>query len=464
MNLYSELNGSESRVRSPKGIPIRDFKFRQTIDPRCKDRADYYNMKNEYLSDLTRKQQSQVLASSPVKKTANTSNQSINQLYQIYNTPMTARKFDDSAVSIMASACQQRQRSLSFTENYELKSPSCAIDAKLLSMCQSVTSAIKSVPLIPAVPPPPPPAIGKSRKMISYKPKSIRARNLRRLSYNPISMITSSSSSSESEHDPRQLAHSECDIRSKLSARRRRYMQRRSNSNSASSQDKLYGSNASIKSAPQYNYNSDRQQQQFYNNYPYHYTDYADRDDDDDDDDDDRPPNPVIPLPVPAPPSTVPDNIYDFVVPPPPPAKYANDPTPTPPPPAKYANKLYSTAAAEFDVSKLTGKSPATQSCFAQQPPAAAPTILPEPVPQPQPGFQWPEKIHGALVKHNDMLWQRQKQLFGGSATAGGTTAGSGGVGGGGGGISSDTSSTETDSIDFRRELGSALMPPSPAP
>ncbi|KAL1381406.1 hypothetical protein pipiens_000431, partial [Culex pipiens pipiens] len=468
MNLYSELNGSESRVRSPKGIPIRDFKFRQTIDPRCKDRADYYNMKNEYLSDLTRKQQSQVLASSPVKKTANSSNQSINQLYQIYNTPMTARKFDDSTVSIMASACQQRQRSLSFTENYELKSPSCAIDAKLLSMCQSVTSAIKSVPLIPAVPPPPPPAIGKSRKMISYKPKSIRARNLRRLSYNPISMITSSSSSSESEHDPRQLAHSECDIRSKLSARRRRYMQRRSNSNSASSQDKLYGSNASIKSAPQYNYNSDRQQQQFYNNYPYHYTDYADRDDDDDDDDDDRPPNPIIPLPVPAPPSTVPDNIYDFVVPPPPPAKYANDPTPTPPPPAKYANKLYSTAAAEFDVSKLTGKSPTTQSYFAQQPPAAAPTILPEPLPQPakqqpQPGFQWPEKIHGALVKHNDMLWQRQKQLFGGSATAGGTTAGSGGVGGGGG-ISSDTSSTETDSIDFRRELGPALMPPSPAP
>ncbi|XP_055531296.1 activated Cdc42 kinase-like isoform X2 [Wyeomyia smithii] len=439
MNLYSELIGSGGTLRSPKGIPIRDFKFRQGIDPKRQGRSDYYNMKNEYLSDLTRKQQNQVLASSPVKKTANSSNQSINQLYQIYNTPMQGRKYDDSSA-------QNRQRSLSFTENYELKSPT-SIEAQLLNICQSKHAL--HAPLQPKT--------VASRKVITYKPKSIRARNLRRLSYNPISMIDSSSSSSESELD-RNHAHSECDIRSRLSSRRRRqYMQRRSNSNSASSQDKLYGSNASIKSAPQYNYNSDRQ---FYN-YPFNYTDYADNDDDE-------------------------ENIYDFgrgsVAPPPPPAKYANDPTPTPPPPASYANKtlerdfLYS----EFDVSKLTGKSPTTQSYFtAQQQSNQLPSQLPVSTvasvatvtapSQPQPAFQWPEKIHGAIVKHNDMLW-RQKQLYGGSVVSssggGGVTAAVVTVGTGGPNdvrYSSETSSTETDSVDFRREFVPG-MPPSPAP
>ncbi|XP_058836033.1 activated Cdc42 kinase-like isoform X1 [Topomyia yanbarensis] len=448
MNLYSELNGSGGTMRSPKGIPIRDFKFRQTIDPRCKDRSDYYNMKNEYLSDLTRKQQSQVLSSSPVKKTANSSNQSINQLYQIYKSPVQSSKYDDAS-TILGSANQNRQRSLSFTENYELKSPT-SIEAQLLNICQSKpTQRPQSQPK------------STSRKVITYKPKSIRARNLRRLSYNPISMIDSSSSSSESELD-RNHAQSECDIRSKINSRRRRqYMQRRSNSNSASSQDKLYGSNASIKSAPQYNYNSDRQ---FYN-YPFNYTDYADNDDD--------------------------ENIYDFgrtVPPPPPPAKYANDPPPS------FANKplerdyLYS----EFDVSKLTGKSPTTQSYFTAQqqqqpkqvqktsnplpPQIPAPTavataaVQPQLKVQPQPGFQWPEKIHGAVVKHNDMLW-RQKQLYSGPVSSGGGTGVTPAAGTGTGGVviikdnrySSETSSTETDSVDFRREFV-PIMPPSPAP
>lgn len=447
MNLFSELNGSGGSVRSPKGIPIRDFKFRQTIDPRCKDRSDYYNLKNEYLSDLTRKQQSQVLSSSPVKKTANSSNQSINQLYQIYNTPMQGRKFDDLSSVVSSATSQNRQRSLSFTENYELKSPA-SIEAQLLTICKP-----KPIKQQPSQPKPAP------RKVITYKPKSIRARNLRRLSYNPISMIDSSSSSSESELD-RNHAQSECDIRSKLNSRRRRqYMQRRSNSNSASSQDKLYGSNASIKSAPQYNYNSDRQ----YYNYPYNYTDYADNDDE--------------------------DNIYDFggtAPPPPPPAKYANDP-----PPTTYSNKTLEREYlfSEFDVSKLTGKSPTTQSYFAAQPqqppPQKQPSVVGGPLPaqipgsvvavappttiqpQPQPGFQWPEKIHGAVVKHNDMLW-RQKQLFGGSVGSG--LVAPGGIGSGGGGsagkenrYSSETSSTETDSVDFRREFV-PMMPPSPAP
>ncbi|XP_055631755.1 activated Cdc42 kinase-like isoform X2 [Toxorhynchites rutilus septentrionalis] len=445
MNVFSELNGSAG-ARTPKAIPIRDFKFRQAIDPRCKSRAEYYNMKNEYLTDLTRKQQSQVLSSS-LAKTTKSSNQSISKLYQIFNTPMQSRKFDETS-PIVSSASQNRQRSLSFTENYELKSPS-SIETQLMNICQP-----KASKPLQSQPTPVP------RKVITYKPKSIRARNLRRLSYNPINMIDSSSSSSENEME-RNHAHSECDIRTKLSTRRRRqYMQRRSNSNSASSQDKLYGSNASIKSAPQYNYNSDRQ---FYN-YRFNYTDYADNDDE--------------------------DNIYDFgqsAPPPPPPAKYANDP-PT------FTNKplereyLYS----EFDVSKLTGKSPTTQSYFTaqqqQQQPQPAPkssSALPSQIPgstavaavtvqpqlqaQPQPGFQWPEKIHGAVVKHNDMLW-RQKQLYGGTLKSGGTSGGGGSAGSGGSTLrkkdrqySSETSSTETDSVNFRHEFV-PMMPPSPAP
>ncbi|XP_053674184.1 uncharacterized protein LOC128724484 [Anopheles nili] len=533
---------------------IRDFKMR-SLEARSKERSDYYNFKNEYLSELTRKQQSQVLDTATILQQTNGAvpagdkqqqHSKISQLYQIYNTPsMQARLYDDCPYHIpsscssvtaagtstaAAAVAAARQRSLSFTENYELRKPFKSGAGPHSDSQQQPGGKMIS-----------------SRNVITCKPRSIRARNLRRLSYNPINMIhtSSSSSSSDSDQDRRRnlLAHSECDIRTRLhtttasAANRRRrhqqYMSRKSNSNSASSQDKLYGSNASIKSAPQYNH-SDRHQ--YYNSYQHHGGTYHHRQNAYDDDADDlrqqsrnREPKGGA-------------NVYDFgvskrqllpnvdspvsttvvntstscslagssskgvvVANSPPGAVGAsslvngmNFSATDPPASATCTNKalerdyLYS----EFDVSKLTGKSPTTQSYFSttsapgavvapgQQPatvilpsataktaasatPLAGATIAATNLQaQPQPGFQWPEKIHGALVKHNDMLWQRQQ-------TAGVRMYGTGGVSGAGKNertFSSDTSSTETDSIgDFRNGVAPvnclpSVRPPSPAP
>ncbi|XP_050098482.1 activated Cdc42 kinase-like [Anopheles aquasalis] len=514
---YGELNGSG--LPSPKGLQqdgshggkygIRDFKFR-SFDARSKERSDYYNFKNEYLSELTRKQQNQVLQRQlgiATDSKQQQQQQTINQLYQIYSTPMQGRKFEDiGGIVPTTPSSAVRQRSLSFTENYELK-PDVGLRVEQQQQQQQQQQQKQQQSHLMS-------AAGSTRNVITYKPKSIRARNLRRLSYNPINMVDSSSSSSESELD-RQLAHSECDIRSRLhnstntTRRRRQYMNRKSNSNSASSQDKLYGSNASIKSAPQYNYHSDRRQ--YFNHYPagpFHYTDdYAAIGDNDDD----------------------PESIYDFglrqlapslgkkssststgveatgvgaAIPPVPssaPAQLTSG-VGTPHAVSKYgaasskesvafSNKmlerdyLYS----EFDVSKLTGKSPTTQSYF-----PASSNVAPQPTsqstivgtgtttqpagktaaavqmkkPQPQPAFQWPEKIHGALVKHNDMLWRQQSAAREQqpSVAAPQSTVGYGGATANERHFSSDTSSTETDSIDFRRTDCLPLMPPSPAP
>uniref|UniRef100_A0A182NHB5 non-specific protein-tyrosine kinase n=1 Tax=Anopheles dirus TaxID=7168 RepID=A0A182NHB5_9DIPT len=499
---YSELNGTSPKPALQQDhnnkYGIRDFKFR-SFDARPKERSDYYNFKNEYLSELTRKQQSQVLGSASVlQQTAAAGSKQqqqhkINQLYQIYNTPMQGRKYEDSMSSSITatSSSAVRQRSLSFTDNYELR--------------PSVTTATKSGTIVKthsdtqqhAATAPPPPL--SSRNVITYKPRSIRARNLRRLSYNPINMVDSSSSSSESELD-RNLAHSECDIRTRLhttATRRRRhqYMTRKSNSNSASSQDKLYGSNASIKSAPQYNYHSDRHQ--YYNNFhhpSYHYADdfgVADNDEEDESIFDygmrharsqsetkgtanalKQSVNAMVvaaaaaaAAPV-APATTTGSALIPATSPPGPlvgggPTSYANK--------ALEREYLYS----EFDVSKLTGKSPTTQSYFpsATAPqPAAAPAALPvasKTTPgtplagtapaaigahlqtQPQPGFQWPEKIHGAVVKHNDMLWRQQSAVQQQQQQP--SVALYASVAQKERHYSSDTSSTETDSIDFRR-------------
>ncbi|XP_058120758.1 activated Cdc42 kinase-like [Anopheles ziemanni] len=480
----TELNGGTSPKPSQYGI--RDFKFR-SFDARTKERSDYYNFKNEYLSELTRKQQSQVLGSASVLQqkaaaaTGGSSSQqqqqhTINQLYQIYNTPMQGRKFEDLMpttpttalpTASSSSASSVRQRSLSFTENYDLRPTGAAASAGPIAG-NGRTESQQQLPIT-------------ARHVITYKPKSIRARNLRRLSYNPINMIDSSSSSSESELE-RNLAHSECDIRSRLHhtnaanvgtsrhRRRHQYINRKSNSNSASSQDKLYGSNASIKSAPQYNYHSDRQHNNNNNN----------NNDDDDDDED--------------------ESIYDFgIVPPAASSLVGEAPSErTTPYPNKNLERDY--LYSEFDVSKLTGKSPTTQSYFPTAV-AAGNTQQPQPTvaasgkstpgtplagiagtgvaaaaavaaaghllqTQPQPGFQWPEKIHGAVVKHNDMLWrqqtavqQQQQPTLPGSLYGAGKNKERR--------YSSDTSSTETDSIDFRRPVAVDCvlpLPPSPAP
>uniref|UniRef100_A0A182T602 Uncharacterized protein n=1 Tax=Anopheles maculatus TaxID=74869 RepID=A0A182T602_9DIPT len=522
---YSELNGTSPKPTLQQDhnnkYGIRDFKFR-SFDARPKERSDYYNFKNEYLSELTRKQQSQVLGSASVlQQTAAAGSKQqqqhkISQLYQIYNTPMQGRKYDDnpSPISAISSSSSVRQRSLSFTENYEFK-PS-VVTAK-----SGTIGKPKNDFQQPSVPP----SAVVPRNVITYKPRSIRARNLRRLSYNPINMVDSSSSSSESEFD-RNLAHSECDIRSRLhttASRRRRhqYMTRKSNSNSASSQDKLYGSNASIKSAPQYNYHSDRRQ--YYNNhfqhpsYPYG-DDFGAGDNDEEDESiyDYGIRHARLQSDGGKGPSSTPHNLsasagtvtavstgpQSGLIP-------TTSPTGGPvalmggggkfavPEPTNYTNKalereyLYS----EFDVTKLTGKSPTTQSYFPtagagavtaaggplgqQQQQDQQATVIPVTAKtnpstpnsaktatlaahlqaQPQPGFQWPEKIHGAVVKHNDMLWRQQ------SAVQQPPVPIYKSVGQKEKHYSSDTSSTETDSIDFLRPVECLpIMPPSPAP
>uniref|UniRef100_A0A182PA13 non-specific protein-tyrosine kinase n=1 Tax=Anopheles epiroticus TaxID=199890 RepID=A0A182PA13_9DIPT len=487
---YSELNGTSPKPNMQQDhnnkYGIRDFKFR-SFDARPKERSDYFNIKNEYLSELTRKQQSQVLGSASVlQQTAaagsiQQENQKINQLYQIYNTPMQGRKYGDGSTTITTtSSSSVRQRSLSFTENYELKPSLTSKSGTIVKMPSDSQSSVPS-------------KLATARNVITYKHRSIRARNLRRLSYNPINMVDSSSSSSESELD-RNLAYSECDIRSRLhttATRRRRqhYMTRKSNSNSASSQDKLYGSNASIKSAPQYNYHSDRRQ--YYNQLqrpPYQYADdFGIRDNDEEDESiydfgvrhahlqsegnvalaTHKLPANVVPATAEAAPSAP---MVQSAASPPESASLVSNAKFISSEMTNYPNKalereyLYS----EFDVSKLTGKSPTTQSYFpavtgsgqGQQStviPVAAKTNPATPIAgsvatlathlqaQPQPGFQWPEKIHGAFVKHNDMLWRQQTAVQQQPVTIYKS------VGQSDRHFSSDTSSTETDSIDFRR-------------
>lgn len=106
-----------------------------------------------------------------------------------------------------------------------------------------------------------------SRRSV-YKSRSIRARTLRRLSYNPTTLDSSSSSSSDdNDFNRSNLARSECDIRFKSTSRRRAGFNRKVASlgqeEEAAEEDerqalrmqhKMYGSNASIKSAPHYNF------------------------------------------------------------------------------------------------------------------------------------------------------------------------------------------------------------------
>lgn len=358
---------------------------------------------------------------------------------------------------------------MSFTENYELNSPTNPPDNIQMMVHQQKqdssqlhsnyvnSNSIK--------------VMNKPRNIITYKPKSIRARNLRRLSYNPINMIDNSSSSSDDDSEfDKSIAHSECDIRTKmLTSRRRRQYLNRKTSNTNLNQDKLYGSNASIKSAPQYNNFANERQPSYAmnknnngggsggNNSIYleetllksSYNEY---------DCDDR-------------------NIYDFG------SNIINsnylqslsgyNVKKNPQPKSAIDRELL---FSEFDVTKLTGKSPTTPSYFDNVPPIgsypadsnARKLAALESSSSQNPNnnnsqsklqpFQWPEKIHASAVKQNDIIWQRrgQNSKLGGSQQL----------------IDcvkmkqryiSDTSSTETDSIDFRQNF-KPWRPPSPAP
>lgn len=322
-----------------------------------------------------------------------------------------------------------RQRSMSFTENYELKSPiqSEPQSAKMHST-SGLTAGIRNnnsdgAAMIRARP----------RNSIAYKPKSIKARNLRRLSYNPIILDSSTSSSSETEFDHRNIAQSECDIRSKMFTVNRnrphtyQYLNRKStnfhsNSAFAPSQEKLYGSNASIKSAPQYNnYASDRQLHNYLDQkFNFHQCENFDEQ-----------------------PTTNNTSNFDrsqrgssrrrqnarnnYILPPPPPPPVVSRVYDLNAPPTMNFS-LYT----QFDVNKLTGKSPTTQSFLQELFPESKNTITGT---QPSQNtssitinavgtnhqtqqiksikqsntnnvaFHWPEKIHASAVQQNNSLW-----------------------------------------------------------
>lgn len=355
-----------------------------------------------------------------------------------------------------------RQRSMSFTENYDLKSPVLS-EPPFGKMHNSTIIGRTNSGEGQAV-------RRRQRNTISHKPKSIRARNLRRLSYNPIILDSSSSSESENEFNHRSVenfrtidcrrhhsyrshrnsaaspiksnddtydfknwhTNSESDIRLK---NRKSQAHFQSNISFTPSQDKLYGSNASIKSAPQYNnYASDRQMQNYLGrkmNYPHaqYGIDYEEQ-------------KKVVS------PHTQNQTSINF-------ERNAQRSSssrrrqqqqqqqqpkqssqtlrnsyvlPPPPPPPSSSSRTYDLNAfslySQFDVSKLTGKSPTTQS-FLQD--VQSPSKF-EPKPSNNDpmqskqvttassnssanAFQWPEKIHVSAVaaQNSNLLWP-QKQ------------------------------------------------------
>lgn len=355
-----------------------------------------------------------------------------------------------------------RQRSMSFTEDYDLKSPdlSESQENKMISSIgaegisngngHSQSTILRN----------------RNRNSMSYKPKSIRARNLRRLSYNPIS-LESSSSSSEPDFD-HSIAHSECDIRTRMysSTRNRNSLKRKSQNYSLNpfvrESDKLYGSNASIRSAPQYNnYASDRQLNNYLDKkfgigqYEFDtdiYREFIRSERRSLNNRTRRAQSKQFEAPPVAPPPSANSvhiqspRIFDFGL------------------QASSHMSLY----AQFDVSKLTGKSPTTHSISQEVfPPelAKGQSSLPgvtakSPVgnvakiqgktTQGGSAFHWPEKIHGSTVKQNEMLWRqsvRTQSPRGKKLNLSQSMSQA---------HNSDSSSTETD-FNPRR-------PPSPAP
>lgn len=352
---------------------------------------------------------------------------SINSIYSLmHSTPTPNRRYFELDCN--------RKRSMSFSENYDLKSPTLSephpnnVDSKILTR-------------------------NKPRKSSVYKPRSVRARNLRRLSYNPIILDSSSSSSCDTDLE-KNMAHSECDIRSTVSksSRRRRHYLNRKTINTVSNQDKLYGSNASIKSAPQYNYSNDRivhkylDQQINYRNYGCDkgINGYGVVDDG----------RGRICITgsgsgggvgsVSSGSGSIATNVIHQ------PRGFLSEATSV-----NYnRNILYS----EFDVTKLTGKSPTTQSFLSE--------IFPEQQstkntanPAKSNVFQWPDKIHASAVKQNDLLIRRQQENQIKNIVTVTTQQ-----------YSSNSSCSDTDPVGYphcreNNYSGSIVpMPPSPAP
>ncbi|KAI8038703.1 hypothetical protein M5D96_008611 [Drosophila gunungcola] len=162
-----------------------------------------------------------------------------------------------SSGSVYMGSKGYRQRSTSFNESFNPISP------VLSEQPQRERGVIQRQVRLEHQPPLP-------RRSASYKPRSIRARTLRRLSYNPMTLDSSSSSGEEAAKPS--LARSECDIRTRVAAssnsslgrRRRAGMNRQVQSachderEAIISPRQIYGSNSSIKSAPHYNFGGQR--------------------------------------------------------------------------------------------------------------------------------------------------------------------------------------------------------------
>ncbi|XP_065370429.1 uncharacterized protein LOC135962432 [Calliphora vicina] len=370
-----------------------------------------------------------------VHKTSNTSIYSPNQL-----------RIEEAQNDTYNGNQEQRQRSMSFTDNLNRDLPlSDKRNCKLLQQ-QKHSEDVLQKP-----------------KSMAYKSRSARARTLRRLSYNPMPQVTTSSSSTDDDSDhsmDRSMARSECDIRSRGSGslyqrRRRAGFNRKLFAVSVKNdqdveiqgQSKIYGSNASIKSAPHYNYaRSTRSSamgpssQRPYKLNPYEETyPYEER-------------------------------IYDFGAAAPKTKPYNAQSIPKPPKTFQVSaiatnsgsgSSSASSAAAsftrsvvanssvfqEFDVTRLTGRSPTSNVADPEQTNTGSHLE-----------FQWPEKIHASTVKQNELLWrQQQQQLPEFNAHSNYRSSKDH--------PSSTLSSSTTDSDQFEYRMGyTTHLPPSPAP
>ncbi|XP_037713242.1 activated Cdc42 kinase-like isoform X1 [Drosophila subpulchrella] len=391
-----------------------------------------------------------------------------------------------SSGSVYMGSKGYRQRSTSFNESFHPISP------VLSEPPQRERGVIQRQVRMEHQPPLP-------RRSASYKPRSIRARTLRRLSYNPMT-LDSSSSSGEEPTKP-SLARSECDIRARVTAssnsslgrRRRAGMNRQVQSachderETIISPRQIYGSNSSIKSAPHYNIGGQRRSfhrggagimgggyEQFQyderiydfggrgpgNNYNMAHASYMSSSQ--------KPSYILNGTELPGSGSGSSSAASSAVQ-----ATYRTGAG------APIQRPMSGGAALhEFDISRLTGKSPTSTNFVGSSPEelkqrqlSVGSLLAPTNKlvkPQRPTEFHWPEKIHASAVKQHEMHWrqmqqQQQQQLS--TATIIGAASGGVAVAATRSSDSSSSSSTESgDEFQFRREFVAPRIPPSPAP
>ncbi|XP_052840726.1 activated Cdc42 kinase-like isoform X1 [Drosophila gunungcola] len=396
-----------------------------------------------------------------------------------------------SSGSVYMGSKGYRQRSTSFNESFNPISP------VLSEQPQRERGVIQRQVRLEHQPPLP-------RRSASYKPRSIRARTLRRLSYNPMTLDSSSSSGEEAAKPS--LARSECDIRTRVAAssnsslgrRRRAGMNRQVQSachderEAIISPRQIYGSNSSIKSAPHYNFGGQRRSfhrggtsmmgagyEQF--QYDERIYDFGGRG---------------------------PGNNYNMAH-----ASYLSscqkasyllNGTELPgsgsgssSAASSAVQATYRTAGGattqrpmsggaalhEFDISRLTGKSPTSTNFVGSSPEelkqrqlSVGSLLAPSnkvTKPQRPTEFHWPEKIHASAVKQHEMHWRQMQQQQHQQQLSTATIISGAGVAAVAGAVtstrrssdSSSSSSTESgDEFQFRREFVAPRIPPSPAP